>query len=79
MRAVPEMMRSLIKFRPPEGTGSADLQENLVQALRLLYIEITDRNRESVKPYTAIHHLRQLVPQFAETGPMGPMQQVCPA
>jgi len=31
--------------------------------------------QDSVKPYTAIHHLRQLVPQFAESGPMGPMQQ----
>ena len=35
------------------------LQDNLVRAIRLLFLELTDR-KESVKPYTAIHHLRQV-------------------
>jgi len=73
LRAVPELMRGVLTFTP-SGHGFSNLQENLVQAIRLLCFELTDR-KDSVKPYTAIHHLRQLVPQFAESGPMGPMQQ----
>jgi hypothetical protein len=40
MRAVPEMMRSLLKSRPPEGSGSADLQENLVHICMCVYTYI---------------------------------------
>lgn len=74
LRAVPELVRGVLTSSGPSSGLEPDLQDNLVHAIRLLYLELTDR-KESVKPYTAIHHLRQLVPQFAESGPMGPMQQ----
>jgi ubiquitin carboxyl-terminal hydrolase 14 len=75
LRAVPELMRSILTHQPSDPKGArGDLQANLLEALRLLFFELTDK-KESVLPYTAIHHLRQLVPQFAEAGPMGPAQQ----
>ena len=73
LRAVPELVRGVLTT-PARTNPSADAQDNLLQALRLLYLELTD-HKDMVKPYTMIHHLRQLVPAFAECGPMGPMQQ----
>uniref|UniRef100_A0A7S4P7C5 ubiquitinyl hydrolase 1 n=1 Tax=Guillardia theta TaxID=55529 RepID=A0A7S4P7C5_GUITH len=73
-RCVPELLKAICNFEPMQESRSHALSQNLIEAMKLLFMELTER-KESVSPLTMVHHLRNYAPQFAEVGMMGPAQQ----
>lgn len=72
LRAVPELM-SAIKNWKRSGRGT-DIGDNLIEAAQLLLKDVAGKDH-APSPHTFMHHLRQVLPQFAQVGPMGPQQQ----
>eukprot|EP00960_Hanusia_phi_P074218 768184-Hanusia_phi.AAC.2 len=73
-RCIPELLQGICSVESPQESRSHALTKNLIEAMKLLYLELTER-KESISPYTMVHHLRNYAPQFAEVGMAGPAQQ----
>jgi len=77
MRCVPELMWDIAWFEPRDPSSTADRSENLVHASKKLFRMLGSKPIQfmDLRPYTLVHHLRVLYPQFAEMGMGGPAQQ----
>jgi len=72
LRCVPELMRKLKDWT--RTTRNTDVTDNLLQAAQMMYGELADKE-EGCSPHTFMYHVRELLPQFSQMGPMGPQQQ----